>query len=143
MELLAGILVEPKAATAGAGRPRVCLTSCLTVKSPETRACCNGILQQAPSSGFSGRGYLEPQSCQMLSLNLLLGRNPSDALANARKDFPGNRPCSFRVVEGADRLIALRADDDDLVAGFDAGNLRHVHHRLVHADAAHERRAAP
>ena len=45
------------------------------------------------------------------------------------------------MVEGGDRLLALGAENDDFVAGLDAGNLRHVEHNLVHADAADERRA--
>ena len=36
---------------------------------------------------------------------------------------------------------ALGSENDDFVAGFDAGNLGHVEDRVVHADAADQRRA--
>ena len=61
--------------------------------------------------------------------------------ADARENFPGNGARGCGVVEGGDGFAALRAENHDLVAGCDAGNLRHIQNRLIHADAAHERRA--
>ena len=64
-----------------------------------------------------------------------------DAGRNAGKDFPGDGAGGVGVVVGGDGLGALRAENDDFVAGFDAGDLSDVEHGLVHADAADERRA--
>ena len=64
-----------------------------------------------------------------------------DARADARENLPGNGARCAGVVLRADGLAALRADQDHLIAGLDAGNLRDIENRLIHADAAHQRRA--
>ena len=47
------------------------------------------------------------------------------------------------MVYGSNRLASLCPDENHFVSGLHGGNLRHVNHRLVHAHAAHQRRAFP
>ncbi len=64
-----------------------------------------------------------------------------DACADAREDLPRNSARGAGVIMSGDGLIALGADQDHFIAGRDARNLRDIENRLIHADAAHQRRA--
>ena len=67
-----------------------------------------------------------------------LKRRARNARADARENLPGNGARGASVIVGGDGFIALRANEHDLVAGNDAGNVRYIHNCLVHADAAHQ-----
>ena len=53
----------------------------------------------------------------------------------------GMVPAASAWSKADDGFAALRAENDNFVAGLDAGNLRDIEHNLIHADAAHKRRA--
>ena len=68
-----------------------------------------------------------------------------NARRDAGEDFPRDGACGIGVIEGRYGFVAgfaaLRAENDHLVARLDARNLCNVKNNLIHADAAHERRA--
>ena len=66
---------------------------------------------------------------------------PRDAGADAGDDLVGDRAEALGPLGGGDLLVALRADEHDLVADLDGG-VADVDHQLVHRDDAGDR-AAP
>ena len=64
---------------------------------------------------------------QVLSVNTLV--YPAD-------DLVSDRPVQMGQIVGGYRLPAAFADQDDLSADIDAGNIRNVDHHLIHTDPA-------
>src|SRR5439155_17587016 len=66
--------------------------------------------------------------------------NPRDALADRAEDFVGHGAELLGDLERGDRARLRLADQDDLIAHGDAGDIGNVEQRQVHADVADDPR---
>jgi hypothetical protein len=80
--------------------------------------------------------------CSVLSVysnsETALDFDAANTLTDARENFPGNRFGGYGMIEGCDGLVALTAQDNDLIARHNAFYFGHINYGLIHTDTTHE-----